>query len=93
MLKPGVGLPDLMRGAFAAGISVISEEVAGSYIEQRLAQRLSQVPTTREQQYANDRWVRLSERWTPAGGRVGLHTDVTEHRKARAAAETAADWL
>jgi PAS domain S-box-containing protein len=92
-LRPGARLQDLMRASVATEMDAASDGAVEIDIAAGLARRKSRLPTARDQQYGNDRWLRLSEFWTASGGRVGLHCDITEAKLAREAAATAADSL
>jgi PAS domain S-box-containing protein len=88
-LVPGARMQDLMRASVATEMaSAVDLDIAAG-----LARRDARLPSTRDQQYSSNRWLRLSEFWTRSGGRLGLHCDITEAKLAREAAATAADSL
>src|SRR5690606_30777444 len=56
------------------------------WLEERLAShRSTERPV--EQQLTNGRWLRILERITPDGGRVGLRVDITAIKEQQAALE------
>lgn len=64
----------LARGEYADGIG--RED---AWLQERLmAHRAAE--TTVEQKLSNGQWLRIVERATPEGGRVGLRIDITEHK-------------
>lgn len=61
------------RGEYAEAIGNVDEWVAG-----RMALHRNPPDGPLEQQLADGRWVRITERRTPEGGIVGFRTDITE---------------
>ncbi|MGQ9370631.1 PAS domain-containing sensor histidine kinase [Azospirillum sp. A39] len=83
---PGVRFEDLLREAVAAGLIADAADAAGdaeAWIAARLAHhRAAERPF--EMRLADGRWLRCDERPTADGGRVGVHTDITEAKRREA---------
>jgi PAS domain S-box-containing protein len=61
------------RGEYADAVGNVDEWIAG-----RMALHRNPPDEPLEQQLADGRWVRITERRTPEGGIVGFRTDITE---------------
>lgn len=85
---PGTRFEDILRFGLKNGQY---REAIGRE-EEWLAERLADHKTadkTLEQQLDDGRWLRIFEKATPDGGRVGLRIDITEQVESRERAETA----
>lgn len=71
----------LDRGEYADGIGREAE-----WLKKRLAAH-QQMGTTVEQKLTSGQWLRIVERQTPDGGRVGLRIEITEHKNNEAKLE------
>ncbi|MEM9146931.1 MAG: PAS-domain containing protein [Pseudomonadota bacterium] len=88
ILAPGVGFEEMLRYGLARGQfpDAVGQEEA--WLAQRLADHRR---ADREvvQRLPDDQWVRIVEKATPDGGRVGLRIDITELKRQQAALEIA----
>jgi PAS domain S-box-containing protein len=90
----GASFEEVFRTAIAVG----EFPVPAADIDHRVRARLARHRDPKEpfEQPSGRRWLRISERKTAEGGIVAIHTDVTELKLARAAAEAAgtrlAEW-
>lgn len=97
IIVPGARFEDVLRHTAVNSIYGVPPENLESWMEQRL--RLHEVGgDSVEAQLADGRWLRIEERITPSGDRVGLRSDITELKRreadlraAREAAETASE--
>ena len=87
---PGVTYRDLVRLDIARG--AISKDVGyrDTYQDMRLAYRKVKEGSF-EVKLADGRWLLIHERSTSAGGRVGIHTDITELKRAEEALRESAE--
>ena len=95
LVKPGVRLDDILQrgteaGAYPDAVGREAEWIAERLAIHEAAEGESIIPTS------DGRWIRIINRPTPDGGRVGLRVDITGERQtqaallaARQAAETA----
>ncbi|SEM95260.1 diguanylate cyclase (GGDEF) domain-containing protein [Loktanella fryxellensis] len=76
VIQPGTAFVDILRYGLARGqvIDGIGREEA--WLRERLDQH-RRMPGPIEQKLTNGRWLRIVERETSDGGRVGLHVDIT----------------
>ncbi len=80
IMKPGESFETIVRTAVDRGLIQVSPEGK----EQWLAERFERHRNPSEphvQQYANGRWVRVSERRTQDGGTVAVYSDITELKR------------
>jgi PAS domain S-box-containing protein len=87
-IVPGARFEDIIRtgaerGEYLAAVGRVDEWVAERLEQHRRAELAI------EQQHADGRWLKISERRTPEGGRVGARVDITELKQAQARAESA----
>ncbi|MGE5504612.1 MAG: PAS domain S-box protein [Actinomycetota bacterium] len=88
ILKPGVLFEDMVlhaarRGQFALGEGVDSLD---TWLTERLHNHRNRLDGEAFLQHLSDgRWIQSIERRTPDGGIVGVHTDVTELKRAHSA--------
>lgn len=76
-MQRGASLEDILRYGLARGQYSEAKGREEDWLEGRLsAQRVSE--TEHEQQLADGRWLRVYERQTRDGGRVGLRMDITQ---------------
>ncbi len=83
LMVRGRRFADIIREAAARG----SVADANGRVEEWVAERIAahqQPHGVHEQKFADGRWLRIQETQLPDGGRVGIHTDITE-TKAREA--------
>ncbi|MDT8857488.1 response regulator [Paracoccaceae bacterium Fryx2] len=73
----------LERGAYADAVGIEDE-----WIAERLERRKAKSDDF-EQQMTDGRWLRVIEKETPDGGRVGLRVDITAQKEQQAALEAA----
>jgi PAS domain S-box-containing protein len=88
MVAEGVAFEDILRDSLAKGIVPLRGRTPEQWLAQRLQQHRSSHDSF-EQRMADGRVFRIYEIQTPDGGRVGLHSDVTELYQARERAEAA----
>ncbi|WP_158275525.1 PAS-domain containing protein [Maritimibacter sp. 55A14] len=91
-ITPGARFEDILR----FGISVGQYPDAIGREEEWEAERLAEhraAASTFEEHLADGRWLRIIERPTPDGGRVGLRVDLTEQVESRRRAERAEQRL
>ena len=87
-MVPGARFEDILRHGLARGQYADAVGREEAWLAERLAAH--RAPTTSLQQRLGDgRWLRVLERETPDGGRVGLRVDMTEQVASRARAERA----
>lgn len=97
IIVPGARFEDVLRHTAVNSIYGVAPEDLESWMAQRL--RLHEVGgDSVEAQLTDGRWLRIEERITPSGDRVGLRSDITELKRreadlraAREAAETASE--
>lgn len=85
---PGTSFADIVRYCLAQGDYPEAEGREEDFFEERMALHRA-ANTSTEQRLRDGRVVRIRERMTPDGGRVGLHVVVTDIFAAREAAEEA----
>jgi len=88
LMVPGAQFEDMLRagaemGQFPAAVGRVDDWVAARMVNHLAAN------TEIEQQLADGRWLRISERRTGDGGIVGFRVDITDLKKAQEAAEQA----
>ncbi|WP_099825855.1 PAS-domain containing protein [Oceaniglobus indicus] len=85
-IVPGTTFEDILRLGLASGHYKDAVGREEQWLEERMnAHR--QGDFTLEQQLGDDRWLRIIERVTPDGGRVGLRIDITAAKQQQAALE------
>ena len=87
-MVPGAPFEDILRYGLARGQYADALGREEEWLAERLAAHRAAEGTV-EQQLADGRWLRILERMTPDGGRVGLRIDITEQLASRARAEQA----
>jgi diguanylate cyclase (GGDEF)-like protein/PAS domain S-box-containing protein len=82
-MVPGVRFEDVLRFGLARGqyADAIGREEA--WLAERLRHHLSDSAEL-DQHLGDGRWLRVMERRTPEGGRVGLRVDITERKRQEA---------
>lgn len=85
---PGVRFEEIVRFCLAQGDYPEAEGREEAFFKERMAQHRA-VESTSQQRLRDGRVVRIRERMTPDGGRVGLHVVITDIHDAREAAEEA----
>jgi diguanylate cyclase (GGDEF)-like protein len=81
LIRPGVSFSDVIMGVARCGLYAPEGEKMEAFLERRLRAHLSP-DCVHEQRLHDGRWVHVHERRTPAGGVVGIWTDVTHlHRR------------
>ena len=86
--RPGATVEDLVRHGLAQGVYADAVGREDAWLAERLARhQLPEIDT--EQHFADGRSLRVLERRTPDGGRVGLRIDITEQKRREAELEAA----
>lgn len=85
---PGVKFEEIVRFCLLQGDYPEAEGREAAFFEERMAQHRA-ADSTSQQRLRDGRVVRIRERSTPDGGRVGLHVVITDIHDAREAAEEA----
>lgn len=75
-IRPGVSFEDGLRHGIACGQYAEAVGREEAWLAERLAQHRA-AESEIEQELADGRWVRIFEKATPDGGRVGLRVDIT----------------
>ena len=75
-MRPGTPFRDILRAGLAAGEYKDAIGREDAWLEERLAAH-RQIDRDVEQHLSSGRWLRIVERATPDGGRVGLRVDIT----------------
>lgn len=95
-IAPGAQFEDVLAFTARSGVYNLEPEHLERWLEERLRLHRGGGGASMEAQLADGRWLRIQERLTPAGDRVGLRTDITELKRrevelqaAREAAEKA----
>jgi PAS domain S-box-containing protein len=83
VLVPGVGFEEILRIGLARGQYPDAKGREEPWVQERLA-RHAQPQSTHEQQLSGDRWVRIEERRTAAGGSIGVRIDITDLKRREA---------
>ncbi|WP_223476711.1 sensor domain-containing protein [Oricola indica] len=91
-MVPGATFEEILRHGLAHGEYVQAVGREEEWLSHRLAQHKA-AETTVEQHLSNGRWLRIVERLTPDGGRVGLRIDITGQLESRERAERAEQRL
>ncbi len=86
-LKAGITFREIIEAGLSEDLYFDARGRQAEWVQERLDSRRG-LTTTREQQIAGDRWLRVSDRRTAAGGIVTVCTDITDLKNdARALAE------
>lgn len=95
-IAPGAKFEDVLAFTARSGVYNFEPQHLERWLEERLRLHRGGGGASMEAQLADGRWLRIQERLTPAGDRVGLRTDITELKRrevelqaAREAAEKA----
>jgi diguanylate cyclase (GGDEF)-like protein/PAS domain S-box-containing protein len=82
VLAPGVSFEEVLRAGLDRGQYPDACGRELEWLRERLAQH-AEPQHTHEQQLPGDRWVRIEERRTADGGRIGVRVDITDlkHRE------------
>ena len=88
VIVPGAKFEDILRFGLEKGQYKEAEGREETWLQERLAEHRASEKTI-EQQLSDGRWLRILERATPDGGRVGLRIDITEQLESRERAERA----
>ena len=81
LMQPGVRFADLVRAVVANGELPDAVGREEAWLAGRL-ERHRQANSTEERRIEGGRWLRVIERATPDGGRVGMRIDITEQKQA-----------
>ncbi|SMO80473.1 PAS domain S-box-containing protein [Thalassovita litoralis] len=87
-IRPGQKFEDLLRFGLKQGQYPEAVGREEAWLRERLAAH-NAANSILEQQTANGQWLRIYERATPEGGRVGIRVDITEQVESRQRAELA----
>jgi len=80
LLVPGTRFEDILRAGVENGQFDVSVDEAEEWICTRMALH-RQAESLLEQKLADGTWLRIDERATPDGGRVGFRVDITELKR------------
>jgi diguanylate cyclase (GGDEF)-like protein/PAS domain S-box-containing protein len=83
VLAPGVSFEEMLRIGLGCGQYPDATGCEEQWLRERLA-RHAQPHSTHEQQLSGDRWVRIEERRTAAGGSIGVRIDITDLKRREA---------
>jgi diguanylate cyclase (GGDEF)-like protein/PAS domain S-box-containing protein len=83
VLAPGVSFEEMLRIGLVRGQYPDATGCEEQWLRERLA-RHAQPHSTHEQQLSGDRWVRIEERRTAAGGSIGVRIDITDLKRREA---------
>jgi signal transduction histidine kinase len=75
-IKAGVAFADILRAAIGSGQLVAREDIEAE-VRERIAARRHAERTTLEEQFDDDRWIRVSTRRMSGGGIVSVLNDIT----------------
>ena len=89
-LKVGASFQDIIRFGLAKGNYLEAKGREEAWITERLAARKS-LASTLEQELGDDRWLRVQDRRTSAGGTVTVCNDITDLKRDAHALEEARD--
>ncbi len=87
-IRPGATFEEILRYGLDRGQYADAVGREEAWLAERLAVHRD-CPEAFEQKLGDGRWLRVLERPTPDGGRVGLRTDITELKRQQAALEAA----
>ena len=91
-VEPGTTFETILRGAIARDVIKEAQEDSDAWLTQRFeGHRDPSGPY--EQQRADGRWLKISERKTHEGGVVGVYTDITELKRRTMQLEQAVESL
>ncbi|PKP81543.1 MAG: hybrid sensor histidine kinase/response regulator, partial [Alphaproteobacteria bacterium HGW-Alphaproteobacteria-2] len=88
VMLPGNRFEDILRHGVARGQFRDAKGREEDWIAERMARHRT-ADEVIEQHLGDGRWVRVLERATPDGGRVGLRVDITHQKRQQAALEAA----
>ncbi len=88
LIVPGVRFEDLIRGGALRGQYVQAVGREEEWVAERMATHLSENAII-ERELPDGTWLRIADRRTPGGDRVGVRVDITELKRAQARAEAA----
>ncbi|ETX27677.1 PAS-domain containing protein [Roseivivax isoporae] len=89
-MTPGTPFEDILRHGLAHGQYADAAGHEEEWLEQRLAQRRNP-QTVLEQELGDGRWLRVFEKQTSDGGRVGLRVDITDLKRVQRDLERATE--
>jgi signal transduction histidine kinase/CheY-like chemotaxis protein len=90
LIQPGRSFEEIVRAIADRGLVAFGSLTREGWVEDRLGRhRRAQGPV--EQHDHAGRWIRISDRRTPDGGTVIVHTDITELKQRQADLERARD--
>ncbi len=87
-MTPGTKFEDILRYGIERGQYADAVGREEEWLQDRLHRHLTQEGVV-EQQLENGNWLRILEKVTPDGGRVGLRVDITELKEQQAALQAA----
>jgi PAS domain S-box-containing protein len=88
LIVPGAHFEDLVRGGIQRGLFPDAAGREDEFLAERMAMHRAEF-TDSEQQQADGRWIRITERKTPEGYTVGFRVDITAFKRAVADAQAA----
>jgi signal transduction histidine kinase/CheY-like chemotaxis protein len=90
LVVPGAKFEDVLRAGTASGVYAEARGREEEWVAERL-DFLRRAEGEMTMHTADGRWIKLIDRPTPDGGRVGLRVDMTQEREREAALEAARD--
>ena len=87
---PGARFEDILRYGLENGQYAEAVGREEAWLQERMARHLDQSATV-EQLLTDGRWLRIVERRTPDGGRVGIQVDITDIKRKQHQLEMAAE--
>ena len=88
LIVPGIRFEDMLRGGALRGQYALAAGRVEAWVAERMALHLSENAIF-EQVLHDGTWLRIAERRTPGGDRVGVRVDITELKQAQERAEVA----
>ena len=82
-IQPGTSYQEIIRETAESGVIVAAQGHVDEWLAERLAKHRDP-PGPFEQQRADGRWLKISERKTEEGGVVGVFSDITELKRREA---------
>ncbi|MEM9198099.1 MAG: PAS-domain containing protein [Pseudomonadota bacterium] len=91
LIKPGVTFEAILRESLRLGEPEDARGQEEDWLQQRLARHREE--KSESEYFVQGSWIRMSEKATPEGGRVGLRSDITELKSKQTELQIARDAL